>query len=40
MANGIRTGDSRGFNKGRSSKFRKSSQVRQRPKKAGGHMWK
>ena len=29
MANGIRTGDSRGFNKGRSSKFREGSRVRQ-----------
>ena len=31
MANGIRTGDSRGFNKGRSSKFREDSLVRQTP---------
>ena len=31
MANGIRTGDPRGFNKGRSSKFREGSQVRQTP---------
>ena len=31
MANGIRTGDPRGFNKKRSSKFRKSSRVRQTP---------
>ncbi len=31
MANGIRTGDPRGFNKGRSSKFRKGSRVRQTP---------
>ena len=29
MANGIRTGDPRGFNKGRSSKFREGSRVRQ-----------
>ena len=29
MANGIRTGDSHGFNKGRSSKFREGSRVRQ-----------
>ena len=29
MANGIRTGDLRGFNKGRSSKFREGSRVRQ-----------
>ena len=31
MANGIRTGDPRGFNKGRSSKFREGSWVRQTP---------
>ena len=31
MANGIRTGDPRGFNKGRSSKFPEGSQVRQTP---------
>ena len=31
MANGIRTGDPRGFDKGRSSKFREGSQVRQTP---------
>ena len=31
MANGIRTGDPRGFNKGRSSKFPESSRVRQTP---------
>ena len=31
MANGIRTGDSRGFNKGRSSKFREGSRVRHTP---------
>ena len=31
MANGIRTVDLRGFNKGRSSKFRESSRVRQTP---------
>ena len=31
MANGIRTGDPRGFNKGRSSKFREGSQDRQTP---------
>ena len=29
MANGIRTGDPRGFNKGRSSKFCEGSRVRQ-----------
>ena len=31
MAYGIRTGDPRGFNKGRSSKFREGSRVRQTP---------
>ena len=31
MANGIRTGDPRGFTKGRSSKFREGSRVRQTP---------
>ena len=31
MVNGIRTGDPRGFNKGRSSKFREGSRVRQTP---------
>ena len=31
MANGIITGDPCGFNKGRSSKFRESSRVRQTP---------
>ena len=31
MANGIRTGDPRGLNKGRSSKFRKNFRVQQRP---------
>ena len=31
MANGIRTGDSRGFNKGRSSKLRVNSRVQQTP---------
>ena len=31
MANGIRTVDPRGFNKGRSSKFREGSRVRQTP---------
>ena len=31
MANGIRTDDPRGFNKGRSSKFREGSRVRQTP---------
>ena len=33
MANGIRTSEPRGFNKGRSSKFRESSQIRQTPEK-------
>ena len=33
MANGIRTGETRGFNNGRSSKFREGSQVRQTPEK-------
>ena len=31
MANEIRTGDPRGFNKGRSSKFREGSRVQQTP---------
>ena len=31
MANGIRTGDPRGFNKGRSSKFHEGSRFRQKP---------
>ena len=31
MANGIRTGDPRGFDKGRSSKFREGSRIRQTP---------
>ena len=31
MANGIRTGDPHGFNKGRSSMFREGSRVRQTP---------
>ena len=31
MAHGIRTSDPRGFNKGRSSKFREGSRVRQTP---------
>ena len=34
MANGIRTGDSCGFNKGRSSKFCEGSQVRQTPEES------
>ena len=36
MANGIRTGHPRGFNKGRSSKFREGSRVRQTPEKGWG----
>ncbi len=31
MANGIRTGDTRGFDKGCSSKFREGSRVRRTP---------
>ena len=31
MANGIGTGDPRGFNKGRSSKLREGSRIRQTP---------
>ena len=31
MANGIRTGETSGFNKGRSSKIRERSEVRQIP---------
>ena len=34
MANGIRTGDPCGFNKGRSSKFREGSRVRQAPEES------
>ena len=45
MANGIRTDDPRGFSKGRRSKFREGSQVRQttegprtyRPKRRGNN---
>ena len=36
MVNGIRTGDPRGFNKGRSSKFRVTSRVRQTPEEGRG----
>ena len=36
MANRIRTGDPRGFNKGRSSKFREGSRVRQSPEESQG----
>ena len=39
MANGIRTGDHRGFNKGRSSKFREGSRVRQTPEEGRGTYW-
>ena len=35
MANGIRTGDSRGFSKDCSSKFHEGSQVRQTPATTG-----
>ena len=38
MANRIRTGHPRGFNKGHSSKFREGSRVRHHLKKAGGHI--
>ena len=38
MANGIRTGDSCGFNKGRSSKFHEGSQVQQTPEDGRGHI--
>ena len=34
MTNGIRTGDPRGFNKGRSSKLHEGSRVRQTPEKS------
>ena len=37
MANGIRTGDPRGFNKGHSSKFREGSRARQTHEE-GGHI--
>ena len=36
MANGIRTGETRGFNKGRSSKFREGSRVQQAPEEGWG----
>ena len=39
MANGIRTGDPRGFNKGRSSKFREGSRVRQTREEGRGTYW-
>ena len=39
MANGIRSGDPHGCNKGRSSKFREGSRVRQTPEEGrGGHI--
>ena len=37
MANGIKTGDPCGFNKGRSSKFREGSRVQQTPEEGRGH---
>ena len=39
MAKGIRTGEPRGFNKGRSSKFREGSRVRQTPDKDRMIFW-
>ena len=39
MANGIRTGDPRGFNKGRRSKFREGSRVRQTPEEGRRTYW-
>ena len=39
MANGIRTGDPRGFNKGCSSKFHEGSWVRQTPEEARRTYW-
>ena len=39
MANGIRTSNSRGFNKGRSSKFREGSRVRQTPEEGWRTYW-
>ena len=39
MVNGIRTGDPRGFNKGRSSKFREGSRVRQTPEEGRRTYW-
>ena len=38
MANGIRTGDPRGFNKGRSSKIVKVPAFDKHPKKAEGYV--
>ena len=39
MANTIRTGDRRGFNKGRSSMFREGSRVRQTPEEGRRTCW-
>ena len=39
MANGIRTGDPRGFNNGRSSKFHEGSRVRQTPEEGRMTYW-
>ncbi len=39
MANGTRTGDPRGFNKGRSSKFREDSRGRQTPEEGRRTYW-
>ena len=39
MANGIITGDPRGFNKGRSSKLRECSRVRQTPEEGRRTYW-
>ena len=38
MANGFRTGDPRGSNKGRSSKFHEDPDLYKYLKKAGGHI--
>ncbi len=39
MANGIRTSDPRGFNKGRSLKFHEGSRVRQTPEEGRRTYW-
>ena len=39
MANGIRTGDPWGYNKGHSSKFRVGSQVQQTPEEGWKTYW-
>ena len=39
MANEIRTGDPRGFNKGRSSKFHEGSRIRQTPEEGRRTYW-